>query len=106
MEILTYNIKQIQHSPTDVKKVPTARCDYLAKISDICLCLPPDRTWHKVNDPKVDYSGDLGEVMVGHEPRLEPCWTMLVIGPLCAMWAWWAYLVKDSNLGLGTYAWL
>ena len=23
--------------------------------------LPPDRTRHKVNDPKVDYSGDLGE---------------------------------------------
>ena len=20
---------------------------------------PPDRTWHKVNDPKADYSGDL-----------------------------------------------
>ena len=27
--------------------------------SFICLCLPLDRTWHKVNDPKVDYSGDL-----------------------------------------------
>ena len=49
----------------------------------ICLCLPPDRTWHKVNDPKVDYSRDLGEGKVGHEPRLEPCLTMLVIGPLC-----------------------
>ena len=24
---------------------------------DSCLCLRPDRTWHKVNDPKVDYSG-------------------------------------------------
>ena len=23
----------------------------------ICLCLPPNGTWHKVNDPKVDYSG-------------------------------------------------
>ena len=22
----------------------------------ICLFLPPDRTWYKVNDPKVDYS--------------------------------------------------
>ena len=21
---------------------------------DICHCLPPDRIWHKVNDPKVD----------------------------------------------------
>ena len=45
-------------------------------------CLPPDRTWHKVNDPKVDYSGDLGEGKVGYEPS----WTMLdyVLG---LMWA-------------------
>ena len=55
---------------------------------NICLCLPPDRTWHKVNDPKVDCSGDLGEGKVGHEPRLKSCLTMLVIGPLGAMWAW------------------
>ena len=27
------------------------------ELPDICLCLPPDRTWHKVNDPRVDYSG-------------------------------------------------
>ena len=25
----------------------------------ISLCLPPDRTGHKFNDPKVDYSGDI-----------------------------------------------
>ena len=41
---------------------------------------------HKVNDPKADYSGDLGEGKVGHEPRLEPCWSMLLIDPLSAMW--------------------
>ena len=28
---------------------------------DICLRLPPDKTRHKINDPKVDYSGDLVE---------------------------------------------
>ena len=56
----------------------------------ICLCLQPDRTWHKINDPKVDYSGDLGEGKIGQEPRLESFWTMLVIGQLSAMWAWWA----------------
>ena len=28
---------------------------------------------HKVNDPKADYSGDLGEEKVENEPRLEPC---------------------------------
>ena len=55
------------------------------KIGFICLCLPPDRTWPKVIDPKVDYSGNLGEGKVGHEPRLDPCWSMLVIGPLSAM---------------------
>ena len=27
---------------------------------DICRCLPSDRTRHKVNDAKADYSGDLG----------------------------------------------
>ena len=32
----------------------------------ICLCLLPDRTWHKVNDPKVDYREDLGEGKVEH----------------------------------------
>ena len=43
----------------------------------ICHCLPPDRTQHKVNDPKVDYSGSIGEGKVGHEPKLEPCWTLM-----------------------------
>ena len=31
----------------------------LTNHTNICLCHPPDRTWHKVNDSKVDYSGDL-----------------------------------------------
>ena len=35
----------------------------------ICRCPPPDRTWHKVNN----YSGDLGVVKFGQEPKLEPC---------------------------------
>ena len=39
--------------------------------ADICHTLPPDRTWHKVNDPKVDYSGGLGEGKFGPEPKLE-----------------------------------
>ena len=54
---------------------------------DICCCLPPDRTWHKVNDPKANYNGDLGEEKVGYEPRLEPCWSVLLIDPPSAMWA-------------------
>ena len=78
----------------------------LAPLSpDICLCIPPDRTWHKVNDSMVDYSLDLGEGKVEHEPRLEPCLTLLAIGPLSAMWAWWALLDLDPNLDPGTDAW-
>ena len=37
----------------------------------ICLCLPPDKIWHKVNDPKVKYSGDLGEEKVGHKEKCK-----------------------------------
>ena len=73
---------------------------------DIWHCLPTDRTWHKLNDPKVDYSGNLGEEKVEHEPKLEPCLTMLVISPLSAMWTWWAYLDIDPNMGPGTSGWL
>ena len=41
---------------------------------NICRCLPIDKTWHKVSIEWV-----LGEGKVGHELRLEPCLTMLVI---------------------------
>ena len=56
----------------------------------ICRCLLPDKTRHKVNDPMVDYSGDLGRGNFGHEPKLEPSWSVLLIDPLSAMWAGWA----------------
>ena len=72
----------------------------------ICRCLPPDTTRHKVNDPKVGLKWGLGEGKVGQEPRLEPRWSMLVIDPLGTMWAWWAKLVLDPNLGPGMYVWL
>ena len=55
-------------------------------------------TWRSV------YSGALWEV--GLELRLKPFWSMLVIGSLSAMWAWWALLDMDSNMGPGTDAWL
>ena len=32
-------------------------------------------------------SGDLEERKVAHEPRLEPCWSLLVRSPLSAIWA-------------------
>ena len=50
------------------------------RASDICLSLPLDMIKYKVNDPKVEYSGGLRERNVGHEPRLEPCLTLLLIG--------------------------
>ena len=79
-------------------------CVYRCFLSMDCVlvyiyhCLLPDRTRDKVDDPKVDYSGDLGERRIGHEPRLEPCWTMLVLDPLSAMWAWWTKLVMDFEV--------
>ena len=74
-----------------------------ARQSYISHCLPPDRNWHKINDPKVDYSE---ERKVELKPRLEPCWTILVIDPYSAIYAWWVLLDLDPNLGPGTYAWL
>ena len=50
-----------------------ARLSSRSEEVDICLSFPPDRTWHKVNDPRVDYNGDLGEGKVEHEPSLDPC---------------------------------
>ena len=43
---------------------------------DICHNLPPGKTGHKVNDPKVDYIGGLGEGKVGYGPRLKPLYAM------------------------------
>ena len=39
------------------------------------LFVPPDRTWNNVNDPKVNYSSDLRERKVGHEPE---AWALLL----------------------------
>ena len=44
-------------------------------IEYICHCLPPDKTWHKVNDLRVDYSWGLGEGKVGHKPQVCLCWS-------------------------------
>ena len=40
----------------------------------VCLCLSPDRTWHKVNDLKIDYSGDLVQCGPGEPSRK---WTQM-----------------------------
>ena len=44
---------------------------------DIRPSLPLDRTWPKVNDPKIDDSGDLGKGKRGHKPRPDSCWSMI-----------------------------
>ena len=66
----------------------------------ICLCLPTNRTWLKFNDPKVNYSGDLGVGKVCHNLRLEPCWSMLVIGTLSAMWVRLGPLSRSGHVCL------
>ena len=48
----------VQHWCQTVRWKASARST-VANQADICLCLLPDRTWHKVNDTKVDYSGSL-----------------------------------------------
>ena len=54
--------------------------------SYVYLCLPPDRTWHKVKWHK----GRIIVTVRGGEGRiralLEPCSSILVIGSLGAMW--------------------
>ena len=55
--------------------------------SYICLCLPLDRTWHKINDPKVGLKWGFWE---GEGWAWAKARTLLVINPPSAMWAWWA----------------
>ena len=76
-------------------RVPsTGQIDLLLKMHDICHCLPPDRTWHKVNDPKVDYGGDLGRGMWGTSRGSSPAglyWSsalLVLCGPDEPRWSW------------------
>ena len=50
--------------------------------------------------------GGLREGEVGLEPTPEPNWSMLIIGSLGAMWAWWALLDMDLNMGQAIDIWL
>ena len=60
----------------------------------ICHWLPLDKTRHKVNDPKVDYSGDLGEGKVGTSRGSSPTalyWSsahLVQCGPDEPSWSW------------------
>ena len=40
-------------------------------------------------------------IKVGNEPKLEPCWSMLFIGSLGAMWAWWGKQFHEPKCGSG-----
>ena len=44
---------------------------------------------------------DKGEGKVGKEPRLEPCLSVLLIGSLSAMWAWWGKQFHEPKCGSG-----
>ena len=62
---------------------------------NICRWLPPDRTWHKANDPKADYSGDFR----GGEGRaLAEARTLLVCA---AHWPTKCNVGLMSRAGLG-----
>ena len=45
--------------------------------------------------------GIKGEGKVGNEPRLEPCLSVLLIGSLSAMWAWWGKQFHEPKCGSG-----
>ena len=50
--------------------------------------------------------GDKGEGKVGNEPRFEPCWSMLLIVSLSAMWAWWGKQFHEPKCGSGHVCWV
>ena len=57
-------------------------------ICNICLCLP-DGTWHKVNDPKIDYRG-WSSMNRGLRPA-GLCWSsthLVQCGPDEPRWSW------------------
>ena len=69
----------------------------------ICHCLLPDRTWHKVNDLKIDYSEGLGDRKVRHKLRIEPCWTMIQLAlPNNSDCAWTSVRALERSYELPT----
>ena len=57
----------------------------------------PDRTWHKVRWQEGRIIEGLGEEKVGPKPRLEPGWSMQIIGNVSR----WAKLDMDPNMSPG-----
>ena len=48
---------------TFMASIPNSRSNL-----DICLCFPPDRTWHKINKPKINYSRSNLSMLILAEP--------------------------------------
>ena len=51
----------------------------------VCHCLLPNRSWHKVNDPNVDYSGGWGKGRSGLSRDSNPAWLCCSSSPT---WRW------------------
>ena len=70
----------------------------------VYLSLPPTRQdLTQGQKPEGRLNGDNGEEEVGNEPRLEPCWSVLLIDSLGAIWAEEASNFTKPNMGPGTY---
>ena len=57
---LTFDQVVVSVHPTLDQPVVSVHSTLDEDVDFICLCLPPDKTWHKVSDLKVGYSGDYG----------------------------------------------
>ena len=67
--------------------------------------MPGDLAGHRVTRPEDLEQCEFMQVIAKSPSRgFKPCWSMLVVGPPRAMWAWWALQDLDPNLGPGTYA--
>ena len=94
--------RTVQHSTTAGRERPTTGHKRAKPERAIYLSLPPTR--HDLTQgqkPEGRLSGDKGEGKVGKEPRLEPCLSVLLIGSLSAMWAWWGKQFHEPKCGSG-----
>ena len=55
----------------------------------VCLYLQLERTWHKVNDPKVDYSGGWGRGKSGLSRDSNPAWLCWTSSPARRRSSWY-----------------
>ena len=80
----THSLPSLQ-GPSWFRLVAPDRTLCMGQIECICRCLSPDRTWHKVNDPKVDlkwgFRGVEGRARAGAR-------NLLVCGPDEPSWSW------------------